>query len=178
MSACRWPAVLLLLFSVGMVAHPAFAADELQPVKVFAVTGSQAGNTVEYVAERKEKPTVYLFVNAATWDRPIARYLKVLDTKIGAGIKGADDAQVVAVWLTDDVAKAKEYLPKAQQSLNLARTDWTVYEGEKAGPEGWKIDTTEHLTAVVARGGKEVARFAYKSTNDTDVPDVIKSLEK
>lgn len=178
MFAYRWPAVLLLLFLVGVVGRPLLAADELQPVKVFAVTGSQAGNTVEYVAERKEKPTVYLFVNAATWDRPIARYLKVLDTKIGDGIKGADDARVVAVWLTDDVGKAKEYLPKAQQSLNMARTDWTVFEGSKEGPTGWKIDTTDHLTAVVVRGGKEVARFAYKSTNDTDVPDVINTLKK
>lgn len=170
-------ACFFLVFSGVLMANSLRAAD-LSPLKVWAVTGSHAGNAVDYVAERKDQTTVYLFVNGATWDRPIGRYLKVLDTKLAEGVKKSEDAQVIAVWLSDDAAKGKEYLPKAQQSLKLTRTDWTVFEGEKAGPEGWNVDVADHLTAVVVRGGKEIDRFKYKSTNDTDVPDVIKALEK
>jgi len=55
---------------------------------------------------RKDKPTVYVFVQAEKWDRPMFRFIKTIDEKLG------DAGQVVAVWLTDDADKSKTYLPK------------------------------------------------------------------
>jgi hypothetical protein len=167
-----------IFMSIGWFTAAAGWADELEAFKVMAVTGANAGSEVEYLSQRKDKTTVYLFLQGEHWGRPIARYVKVLDTKIVDGIKGEVDVQAVAVWLSDDAAKGKEYLPRAQMSLNLSRTDWSVFEGQKAGPDGWNVDIADSLTSVIIRDGKEIARFKYKSTNDTDVPDVIKALEK
>ena len=161
-----------------MILASAVQADDLKPMKVYAVTGGFEGSEVDYVAERKEKTTVYVFLAADQWTRPVARYVKKLDEEIAGGIAGAEDAQIVAVWLSDDAAKGKDYLPKAQTSLLATRTDWTVFEGQKAGPDGWNVDIAAALTTVIVRDGKEVNRFSYKSVNETDVPEAVKALKK
>lgn len=170
--------LLVVAGSLGFVVAGQAEDAAVKPCKVAAVTGESAGKDVDYSAERKEKPTVYLFVSAENFTRPVGRYIKVLDTQIDKGIEGARDAEVVAIWLTGDVAKSKEYLPKLQQSVQLSKTSLAVFDGQPQGPDGWNVDIASHLTAVVVKGGKETARFKYQSTNDTDVPDVVKALEK
>ena len=88
-------------------------------LSVYDVTGTNKEKTVDYAAERKDKPTVYVFIQADKWSRPVARFLKGLD---GAVKKDSEDAYVVAVWLTDDAAATKDYLPKAQQSVRFENT--------------------------------------------------------
>jgi hypothetical protein len=149
--------------------------DPPPALKVFDVTGGSAGLAVDYVAERKDKPTVYLFIAADKWDRPVGRFVKELDSAV---VKDFPEAYLVAVWLTDDVDKSKEYLPRAQQSIKLERTALTCFEGEKSGPEGWNIADTAHLTAIVAVGGKVVKNFEYRSLNETDVPAVYRTLKQ
>lgn len=149
--------------------------------KTFAVTGELAKKPPEqfdYLAERKGKTTVFLFVAADQWQRPIARYLKTLDKSITDGIDGVDDVEAVAVWLTDDVQKSKDYLPLAQQSLSFGHTALTVFPGAKQGPEGWGLDSEAHLTTVIVRDGKAIASYGYRSTNETDVPAVVEALKK
>lgn len=153
-------------------------ADELKPFKVHAATGDHAGKEVDFLQERKDATTVYVFVNAAEWTRPVARYVKKLDEAVAAGIPEAADARLVIVWLSDDAAKGKEYLPKAQMSLQLARGDWAVFEGEKSGPGDWNIDIASALTTIVVKKGKETGRFPYRFVNETDVPAVVESLKK
>jgi hypothetical protein len=140
------------------------------------VTGEYAGKDAELTKARGDMPTVYLFVNAEQWSRPMARYLKTLDQELDKGIAGADGAAAVAIWLTGDVNKYKEYLPKAQQSMQFQKTSLTVFDGEASGPAGWNVDIAAHLTVVVTRGGKETARFSYRSTNESDVPEAVKAL--
>lgn len=159
-------------------ATPTTCAEDLKPFKTHAVTGDSAGKETNYFEVRKDQPTLYVFVAADQWARPVARYVKKLDDALAAGIPEANDARVVVVWLTDDVAKAKEYLPKAQMSLQLSRSDWTVFEGEKAGPAGWNVDVAATLTTVVVRQGKESGRFGYKSVNEADVPEAVEALKK
>src|SRR2546427_6888489 len=84
------------------------AGSKVAALKVITATGEGAGNEVDYAAERGVKPTIYIFVQADKWDRPTARFLRALDQELA---KRSDDGQVIAVWLTDDVEKAKEYLP-------------------------------------------------------------------
>jgi hypothetical protein len=147
--------------------------NKVEPLKVAVATGDDAGKDVEFSARRKNDPTIYVFVQADKWDRPQARFLKVLDTELG---KDRADVHVVVVWLTDDVNKAKEYLPKAQMSLKLERTTFTVHPGDRNGPAGWAINGDAHLTAVVAAEGRVAASFGYLSVNETDVPAVLKKL--
>jgi hypothetical protein len=175
--------------SIGRADSGPAEGTEVPALKVDAVAGLVTGETKDFAAERKEMPTIYVFVQADKFDRPIARFLKVLaqelhvdDTSAQRGgrprflDKARPDVQVIAVWLTDDVEKSKEYLPKAQMSLQLSQTVWSVYTGDKSGPNGWNVDVASSVTAVVTDGAKVVKSFDYVSVNDTVVPEVLKKL--
>jgi hypothetical protein len=180
----RWtvPGLLLLILG-GWCATPLTSAEP-EPFKVFAATGDQAQKEIDAVASRKDKATVYVFLAADQWARPVARYVKKLDEALNAGKGNSKDPEanadlrILVVWLSDDPIKGKEYLPKAQMSLQLTRTDWTVFDGPKAGPNGWNIDIASTLTTVLVRRGKEIGRFTYKSVNETDVDEALQALTK
>jgi hypothetical protein len=145
------------------------------PLPVFDATGPQKDKDVDYAAERGDKPTVYVFIRADKWDRPMARFLKGLD---GVVQKEGDDTSVVGVWLTDDAAKTKAYLPLAQQSLQFQETALTCFTGEKAGPKGWNMNADADVTVVVASRRKVAATFGYRSINETDVPAVRDAVKE
>jgi len=172
------------LFAVLMLSAAAFAADvesgpkageKVTSLKVHAVIGAIEDKEVDYAAERKEKPTVYVFVQADLFSRPIARYLKVLDKAVSDIGK---DSYVVAVWLTDDKDKTKAYLPLANKSLQFTATALTYSLDGKTGPADWAINDRAHVTTIVVKSGKVVESIAYVSTNDTDVPKVEELLKK
>jgi hypothetical protein len=149
------------------------ADQKVEALKVTVAAGDDAGKDIDFTARRARAPTIYVFVQADKFDRPVARFLKTLDLELG---KDRTDVHVIAVWLTDDVDKAKNYLPRAQMSLKLTQTTWTVHPGDSNGPKGWAINSDAHLTAVVAENGKVAASFGYRSVNETDVPAVLKKL--
>ena len=151
------------------------AGEAVKELKVFAVLGPVENKEVDYTAERKELPTVYLFVQSEHFSRPMARFLKGLDGKLG---DVNDKTLSVAVWLGGDVDKHKEYMPKLQTSLKFDKTALTVFSGEKTGPNNWGINADAHLTAVVVHKGKVVKSFAFISVNDTDVSGVVAELKK
>ncbi len=140
---------------------------------VEAVVGESAGQTVDPVAARGTKTTVYALVSSDKWSRPCARFLKKLDGEIGS----VTDAKVVAVWLTADVRAAKDYLPKAQQSLSFTKTDLTVFPGDAAGPGTWGVNTDADVTVVVVKDGKATATFGFVSVNDTVVEQVMQAVK-
>lgn len=166
-----------------LVAHTALAqakpevGAEFKPFKTFGVAGQFNGAEVE-LAKPVEHPQVYLFVAADKFDRPTARYIKTLDNAILKGIEGVNAIDAYAVWLTDDAQASKDYLPKAHQSLRLGQVSLAVFEGPKQGPDGVGIDPDAHLTVVLVRNGKITASFAYASTNETDVPELIRAIKK
>src|SRR5689334_19922077 len=164
---------LLGLMAAGVaradVASGPKEAEKVATLRVYAVTGEPKDREVDYAALRKDKPTVYVFVSAKDFGRPMFRFLKKLDEDLG------DDGLVVAVWLTDDVDKAKEYRPKISQYFKGAAL--TVV-GSTVGPKVWAINPDAHLTAVVADKGKVVKSFGYASLNETDAPEVVETLKK
>jgi hypothetical protein len=149
--------------------------SKLPELKVAAVTGEFADQAVDYVAKREKKATVYVFVPASKWGRPTGRLIKKLDQEVTAA---DSDAVLVAVWLTDDVAKSKEYLPKAQQSIKFEHTALTVFDGAATGPNDWTIDPEADTTIVVARDGQVSATFGFVSPNETVAKDVLEALKK
>jgi len=151
------------------------AGDKVEDFKAFGVTGAIEGKEGSYVQERKDEPTVYVFVQQAHWSRPMARMLKELDAK---GKEANDKAAVVAIWLTDRPDAAKEYLPKAQMSLSFVNTSLGVFEGDKSGPTNWGINADAHCTVVVAHKGKVVESIALESVNETDAAKVVDVLKK
>jgi hypothetical protein len=161
-----------LAWGPGVVSGPD-KGQKVPALKAFDATGPNKGKEVDYAAERKDRPTVYVFVQADKWDRPMARFLRKLDE----AVREEEDASVVAVWLTDDPDKTKAYLPVAQQSLQLQATALACFTGDKGGPEGWGVNADAHLTAVVANKGKVAATFGFRSLNETDVPAVRDALK-
>lgn len=148
--------------------------EKVAKLKVVVTTGDDAGKEIEVAERHKGKPTIVVFVQAERWDRPMARYLRTLDQEL---LKNRSDVRLVAVWLTDDIEKSKEYLPRAQQSLKLEQTDWCVFVGDKNGPPDWTINADAHLTAVLISENQIDATIGYRSLNETDVPEVLKKLK-
>jgi hypothetical protein len=142
-------------------------------LKVYDATGAHQGQEVDYAADRKDRPTVYLFVNADKFDRPMNRFMKALDGGVQKDVEGG---YVIAVWLSKDADKAKEYLPRVQQSVGYEATALTVFP-DAAGPKGWGINADAHLTAVVVHKGRVAATFGYQSLNETDAPKVKDALQ-
>lgn len=183
---CRTLTLLTLLCVSAVV--PGFAPDavnaqlvsgpgvgsSLEPLKVVVAAGDNAGQQVDFADDQKSKPTLFVFVQDASWDRPIARFLKTLDQSLD---KEQPDAKIIVIWLTEDVDKAKDYLPKAQQSLKMVRTIWAVYPGDKQGPAGWGINSNAHVTIIVAHDQKVTSSMAHRSVNETEVPAVLKELK-
>jgi hypothetical protein len=149
--------------------------DKLEDFKVAGIVGLLENKEGSYIAERKDEPTVYAFVQGEHFGRPMARFLKVLDGKV----KEANDKSVVAaVWLTEKPDMIKEYLPKVNMSLSFVNTSLGVFTGEKSGPNNWGVNVDAHITVVVAFKGKAAATLAFQSVNETDVEKVIAELKK
>jgi hypothetical protein len=176
--------LLALVVGCGFAAGPALAdiesgpkaGDKAAELKVFAATGDKEGKEVNYAEERKEKPTVYLFVSSDQFTRPMARMMKKLDEELA---KIDDKAAAVAVWIGDKPDNDKDRLPKVQQSVQFTATTLNVFTGDKAmGPKDWGINPDAHLTVVVVHKGKVVKSFAFQSVNETDMPPIRDELKK
>src|SRR5262249_2906562 len=80
----RYPSTLLALSPAAralgqeVVSGPD-RGSKVPTLKVFDATGPAQGKDVDYATERKGKPTIYVFIQADKWDRPMARFLKELD---------------------------------------------------------------------------------------------------
>ncbi|MBA4066236.1 MAG: hypothetical protein C0501_21475 [Isosphaera sp.] len=157
------------------------AGEKVPALKAFGVAGAVEGKEADFAADRKDAPTVYLFVAAEegglpVGGRPLGRFMKVLDGEVA---KAADKAAVVAVWLGDKAFdKHKEYLPRINMSLKFENTSLAAFDGAKSGPKDWAVNPDAHLTAVVVHKGKVVKSFAFASVNETDVRPVLAELKK
>ena len=152
------------------------SGEKVEPLKAYGLIGAVENKEADFAAERKDAPTVYLFVQGEHFGRPTARFMKALDGEVA---KADETAAAVAVWLGDKDAleKNKEYLPRVQTSLKLERTAIAAH-GEKSGPNGWGINPDAHLTVVVVNKGKVAKSFALTSVNETDVRPVLAELKK
>jgi hypothetical protein len=156
------------------------AGEKVAKLKAFGVVGKVENKEADFTAERKDAPTVYLFVAAQeggipVGGRPAARFMKKLDEEIGK----VDGAAIVAIWLGDKAFdKHKEYLPRINMSLSFDKTQLAAFDGPSSGPDGWAINGDTHLTAVVVNKGKVAKSFAFTSVNETDVKNVMAELKK
>src|SRR5438128_692677 len=98
----------LVALGLALVIAPAARADvesgpkageKVPALKAFGVIGKVEGKEADFAADRKEAPTIYVFVAAEeggvpVGGRPAGRFMKTLDTEIAK----IDGAAVVAVW--------------------------------------------------------------------------------
>jgi hypothetical protein len=157
------------------------AGEKVPALKVFGVIGDVEGKEADFAKDRKDAPTIYLFVQAMeggipVGGRPAARFMKELDNKLGEASK---DAAIVAVWLGEkSFDKHKDYIPRFQMSLKLTKTSLAAFDGEKSGPNHWGVNPDVHVTVVVVNKGKVVKSFPFTSVNETDVKPVLEELKK
>lgn len=184
MRHAHWLAVPVILLTIGLARADITSGppkgEKTPALKVFAVIGMVEDKEVDYVAERKDKPTIYVFVKSKEGripegGRPAGRYLKILDQAVK---NIGSDAYIVVVWLTDNQDETKRYLPMIQGSLKLESTGLTYFQGEKSGPNSWGVNQDASVTTVVTNKGKVAMSFGYDSLNDTDVPAVEEALKK
>ncbi len=173
---------LALMACLLMVSHADVRADvesgpekdaQVEPLPVFVGTGDFSGQTKNLVQHRGGKATLWFFVPADKWSRPTARLLRTLDSKLTDIDK---DGEIVAVWMSDDLPKAKEYMPVAERALKLDHTTFTVYEKDPQGPGDWAIHPDADVTIVATRGGKVLQSFGFVSANETLAKNVLKTL--
>jgi hypothetical protein len=173
------------LGSLALLLLPAARADDIASgpdrgdtvpaLRVYDATGLHKDRTVDYAAERKDKPTVFILLRADKFDRPMNRFLKTLDQKVK---KDHEGVYVVAVWLTEDLDRTRKLLPRVQQSVQYEATALTCVAADREGPRDWNVNGDAHLTVVVADRNKVTATFAFISLNETDVPAVTRALKK
>ncbi len=147
-------------------------------LSVQPVTNGQPGEAQNIVAERAALPTIYLFIPAAKLDRPLARFAKQLDTAVQKHQMLHPNLQMVIVWQVDDAAAGATRTSAIQGSLQLQATQWVIWKGDAAGPEGWAISDRASLTAVIVNNKDVQAKFGYDSVNETLVPAVNTALGK
>ncbi len=169
-------AAVCSLFPVALAAQTASGPSLGTPapeLKIFALTGANAGQEIDVLATRANQSTAVLFIQADKWDRPIARFLRTLDQELS---KTRPDVAIFAVWLTGDLDKTKEYLPRVQGSLSLDQTTLAVYPGASTGPPAWSISDGAHLTVIFIDQAKVTFSTGFRSVNELDVPLVVAKL--
>lgn len=173
--------------NVLFLAALALGADEPGPkagaavpkLPALVVTDKVAEKETDLADERKDAPTVYVFVNAdhfkdtnIPFGRPAHRFIKTLDEKVG----DVTDAKIVAVWVGGDADKNKEYVPKIDKYYG--NTVRGVSSADANGPKDWGLTSTSMVSVVLANKGKVVKAWALESVNETDVKPVEEALKK
>ncbi len=157
------------------------AGEKVPELMAYGVVGLVEGKEADFAKERKDAPTIFIFVQAMeggvpTGGRPAARFMKELDKNIGGT---SDKAAIVAVWLGEKAFdKHKEYLPRIQKSLNFEKTSLAAFNGERSGPNNWGVNPDVHLTVVIVNKDKVVKSLAFRSVNETDAKPVLEILKK
>lgn len=164
-------AITLLVVVLGMadVESGPKAGVDVPALKVPMVSGTHEGKELDIPAERKANATVYVFITSDKFARPMARFAKELDGKLG-------DAKAYLLWTGGEADKHKDYLPKVQASLKLEKID--IGFSTNATPEGWGLNSDAAMTVVVVKDKKVAKVFAYRSVNEKDVEAVVDALKK
>jgi hypothetical protein len=176
----RWTISILAVAGAAALLHADVASgpkagDKVAKLEVFATTGEPKEKTLDYSDSRKEKPTIYVFIQGEHFSRPIAQFMRKLDEAMP---DISEHAYVVTVLLSDNSDMWKDRLPKVDMSLMFKATALTVFTGEKSGPKDWGVNADAHVTAVVVNKAKVIQSFGYMSINATDAPAVIDELKK
>jgi hypothetical protein len=169
-------AVLMLMSSSAAVAVDSGpnAGDKLEPFTLSILSNGTEYQEQQWKPAADEKLTVYAFVQSSEWSRPMSRLIREVDTTLGELPGGP---AMLAVWVTDDEAAAKTYLPRGRDALQLRNTTYGVF-ADPSGPNNWGINSKAALTIVIARGEKAIRSFAYISVNETDAPEVQQVLKQ
>lgn len=173
--------LLLLLLFLGFDDDSRIGPEAGKPLptlKVNQITGSQAGKEVDGAEAAKSEAVIYAFIRSDKWDRPVARVLRQLDEALVEHRKTDPKCSIFIVWVSKDAEKAREYLPKAQQSLKLQASTWNHFDGEIYDIAHWQLSGDGPLNVVIAKEGKCTWGRGYATINDIIAKKVIEAFKK
>jgi hypothetical protein len=169
--------LLLLLFVVpddGIAVGPE-PGTGIPSLKTFQVHGDLAGKEVDWKTQSPDHPILFVFLRSDQWDRPLARVVKKLDDLLQAD-RQQTKADLAIIWITKDLEKGKEYLPRAQQSLKLQASSWNILAGEVYDAQGWVLSGDLPLNLILVKKKKIAWGRAYREMSDVPVRGVRTAL--
>ena len=142
---------------------------KVTPLKVYAVTGEPMDKEVDYAGLRKDKPTVYVFVSAKDFDRPMFRYLKKLDRDVS-------DRRIGRGRMAEQqYGQNQKSICRRFRSISRGRAHG-VRQGRRTERLG---DQSRCAPDRCGRPQRQVVKsFGYLSLNETDAPEVVRTLKK
>lgn len=146
-------------------------------LKTLQIVGDHADKEIDWKETAKTKPTLIVFVRSDKWDRPVARVLKQLDDALIAARKDLPDAHVAIVWISKEGERAKEYLPKVQQSLKMQVSSWNHFNGEVYDASGWQLSGDGALNIVLVKDNKAVWGRAFSTMQESIARQAMKELK-
>lgn len=146
-------------------------------LKTLQIVGDQADKEINWNETAKTKPHIIAFVRSDKWDRPVARVLKQLDDALITVRKDIPDVHLGIIWVSKDIERAKEYLPKVQQSIKLQASSWNHFNGEIYDTTGWQLSGDGALNIVIVKENKAAWGRSFSTMEESIVRKTISALK-
>lgn len=172
--------ILAVAFSITTIAHAETAVfsgpqvgEVMPPFRVMGVYDDNAGKESEVIQLIDGKPVLLVFVHKLT--RPGIALTRSLTQY--ANDLGKDKAVTGIIWLTDDKAKAEQYLTKARKSLNFQVPVGISVDGIE-GPGAYGLNRNVELTILVGKADKVTANFALVQPSLSEAGKIATELAR
>jgi hypothetical protein len=145
----------------------------LEPFKVLAVNGPDAGREVDYVSRYGDSPLLLIFAHYI--DRNVYRILWPCDRyaaeRASAGLK------TLYVYLAPEKVAGERRMAQVVKSLSLEVPVAVSLDGEE-GPGAYALNKQAGVTVIVAKDRKVVANVTLVQPGLTDSPRIIAEVAK
>ena len=171
---------LVVAFSISSIANaapPEFSGPQvgeaMPPFRVVGVYDENAGEEAEVIKLIDGKPVLLVFVHKLT--RPGIALTRSLT--LYADSLGKEKAVTRIIWLTDDKAKAEQYLTNARRSLNFKVPVGISVDGIE-GPGAYGLNRNVELTILVGKENKVTANFAIVQPSLSEAAKIAGELSR
>jgi hypothetical protein len=173
---------VLLHLGLGVARGPALGADpifsgpqpgeKISPFKVIELTGPNAGQERNPVAEHGPQPTALVFIHGI--ERSLVPLLRVVDEY---GALHPDQLKVELVFLAADRLAGEARVKAAADSLKLQSRVGLSLDGAE-GPGNYGLNAQCLMTLVTATNRQVLTNFALVQPGIADAPAVLAALAR
>lgn len=146
--------------------------EELPPLEVRSVLGSEAGKDLDFVTEADGKPILLIFVHDV--NRQSVGMTRVLSAYT---VSRADEGfHTGVIFLDDDATEAENTVKRIRHALTPGAPTAISLEGRE-GPGSYGLNRNVMLTILVGKEGKVTGNFALiQPSLQADLPKVLQSV--
>jgi hypothetical protein len=165
----------LIVFPSALAQEKPFSGvqpgESIEPFKVLAVNGADAGREVDYISRFGNSPVFLIFLHQL--DRNVAAFLhpceRFAQDRAPAGLK------TLIVYLAADKIEAERRMRAVIGSLRLESLVGVSLDGLE-GPGAYGLNKEVAVTAIVAKDRKVSANFAIVQPGTVDAPKVMAAV--